>query len=65
MREAPATNGAIARTRPMKRPTRIVDAAAALEEALDLLEPLLRDLHARAVADQEVAPEPAARACTT
>ena len=34
--DAPATNGAIARTIPMKRPMRIVIAAAAREEALDL-----------------------------
>ena len=34
--------------------------AAALEEALDLLEALLGDLHAGAVADHEVAAEPAA-----
>ena len=34
--------------------------AAALEEALDVLEALLGDLHARAVADHEVAAEPAA-----
>ena len=34
----------------MKRPIRIVAAAAALEEALDLVEPLLGDLQPLAVA---------------
>ena len=44
----------------MKRPIRIVVAAAALEELLDLLQALLGDLHALAVADEEGAAEPAA-----
>ena len=56
----PAMNGASARTRPMKRPIRIVLPAVAGEVALDLLQALVGDPEALAVLDEEPAAEPRA-----
>ena len=53
-------NGASARTRPTKRPIRIVSPPWRSKKPLDLLEARLGDLHPRAVAHEEVAAEPAA-----
>ncbi len=57
--DAPATNGASARTKPMKRPIRIVAPPWRSKKPSTVFELVLGDLQPRAVAQQPVAPEPA------
>ena len=60
MRDAPARNGASARTSPTKRPKRIALPPWRSKNPSTCSQALLGDPHPRAVLDQEVAAEPAA-----
>ena len=60
MPDEPARNGAIGADEADEAPDEDRLAAVAVEERLDLLQPLLGDLHRGAVLDQEVAAEPPA-----